>query len=210
MKALDLITTSLGRRDDKPNQELADEIIRSNRIDWVKELIENLYNKDKNIQSDCLKVLYEIGERGAAKMIEPYCSAFGELVEGKNNRLIWGAMIALDTIASVNPQGIYSLLPAIIGAIDKGSVITIDHGVSILAKLSAVPEYTETSFPLLLEQLRRCPPKQLPQYAEKSEIAVTNANKQQFIGLLEQRMNELDKDSQKKRIEKVVRKLNKP
>lgn len=207
MKALDLIATSLNRRDDIPNQELADEIIRSNRPEWVKELIENLNHKDKNIQSDCLKVLYEIGERGAAKMIEPYYAEFGKLIDGKNNRLVWGAMIALDTIASVNPGGIFSLLPAIMGAMDKGSVITIDHGVSILAKLAAVRKYAETAFPLLLEQLRKCPPKQLPQYAEKSAIAVAGANKQHFIGLLEQRMHELDNDSQKKRIERVLRKV---
>ncbi|MBN2272916.1 MAG: hypothetical protein JXR41_11950 [Bacteroidales bacterium] len=209
MKALDLISTSLNRRDDKPNQELADEIIRSDRSDWVKELAENLHNKDKNIRSDCLKVLYEIGERGAAKMIEPYVTEFGKLIEDKNNRLVWGAMIALDTIACVNKKIIYAILPSIVGAIDKGSVITIDHGVSILAKLSAVSEYSVTTFPLLMEQLRKCPPKQLPQYAEKAETAVNQANKKTFIGLLEQRMNELDKDSQKKRIEKVVRKVNK-
>lgn len=207
MKALDLIATSLNRRDDKPNQELADEIIKSKRTDWVKELVENLSNKDKNIQSDCIKVLYEIGERGAAELIAPYFFEFGKILEGKNNRLIWGAMIALDTIASVNPKGIYTLLSTVVKGIDKGSVITIDHGVSILAKLSAFSEYTNTTFPLLLEQLKKCPPKQLPMYAERSVVAVNKANKQQFIDLLVFRMTEMDKDSQKKRIEKVIKKL---
>jgi hypothetical protein len=209
MKALDLIATSLNRRDDKPNQELADEIIKMNRTEWIKELVESLNHKDKNIQSDCLKVLYEIGERGAATLIAPYYLEFGKLIEGKNNRLIWGAMIALDTVVNVNPQGIYTLLPIIIKGIDKGSVITIDHGVAILAKLSALSEYTDTAFPLLLEQLKKCPSKQLPMYAEKSEIAVDKTNRTQFVDLLIQRMKELDKDSQKKRIEKVINKVNK-
>ena len=151
MKAIDLLATSLNRGDDKPNQELAEGIIKANRTDWVKELVENLSNKDKNIQSDCIKVLYEIGERGAGSMIAPYYKTFGLLLESKNNRLVWGAMYALDSIASVNPSGINSILPAICKAIDKGSVITIDGGVSILAKLTAVKEYTETAFPLLLE-----------------------------------------------------------
>jgi tRNA-Thr(GGU) m(6)t(6)A37 methyltransferase TsaA len=208
MKALDLIATSLNRHDDKPNQALADEIIRTNRTGWVKELVENLNNKDKNIQSDCLKVLYEIGERGAAMLIEPYCQEFGKLIAGKNNRLIWGAMIALDTVASVNPRKVYTFLSGIMEAIDKGSVITVDHGVSILAKLSTVPDLAGNTFPLLLEQLRKCPPKQLPQYAEKSEIAVGKNHREQFIGLLESRLKELDKDSQKKRIEKVIRKVD--
>jgi hypothetical protein len=27
----------------------------------IKEIAENLWNKDKNIQADCIKVLYEVG-----------------------------------------------------------------------------------------------------------------------------------------------------
>ena len=181
MKAIDLIATSLNRRDNKPNQDLAVEIIQSKRNDWVKELIDNLQHKDKNIQSDCIKVLYEIGERGAAEMIAPYCKDFGKILSSKNNRLIWGAMTALDMITLVNPKGVNDLLPMIIQSIDKGSVITIDHGVGILAKLSGIAEYSDTAFPLLVEQLRKCPPKQLPMYSEKSLIAINSENQKQII-----------------------------
>jgi len=205
MNAINLLATSLNRGDDKPNQELADGIIQSNRTDWVQELVENLNNKDKNIQSDCIKVLYEIGARGAASMIAPYYKTFGDLLLSKNNRLVWGAMYALETITSVNPSDIYSILPAICKAIDNGSVITIDGGVSILAKLAAVKEYNETAFPLLLEQLNHCPTKQLPMYAEKSVKAINASNKNQFIDLLRERYSEMDKDSQKKRLDKVLK-----
>jgi hypothetical protein len=207
MNAIDLLATSLNRGDDKPNQELADGIIKSNRADWVKELVENLNNKNKSIQSDCIKVLYEIGERGSASMIAPYFKTFGNLLESKNNRLVWGAMYALDAITSISPSDIYSILPAICKAIGKGSVITIDGGVTILAKLAAVKEYTETAFPLLLEQLNRCPAKQLPMYAEKSVKAINVSNKSQFIDLLRQRYTEMDKDFQRKRLDKVLKSL---
>ncbi len=207
MNVIDLLATSLNRSDDKPNQDLADEIIKSKRTDWVKELIENLNSKDKNIQSDCIKVLYEIGERGAASMIALYFETFGNLLESKNNRLIWGAMYALDSIASVNPAEIFSILPAICKAIDHGSVITIDGGVSILAKLAAKSEYSETAFPLLFEQLKRCPAKQLPMYSEKSVKAINSGNKNQFISLLRDRYSEMEKDTQKKRLEKVLKSL---
>jgi hypothetical protein len=205
MNAIDLLATSLNRRDDKPNQELAGEIVQSNRADWVKELIENLHHKDKNIQSDCIKVLYEIGERGGASMIAPYYKTFGNLLESKNNRLVWGAMYALDTISAVNPANIFSILPAISKAIDNGSVITIDGGISILAKLAAIKEYSKTAFPLLFEQLKRCPVKQLPMYAEKTVKAIDIDNKNHFIHLLQHRYAEMDKDSQKKRIDKVLK-----
>jgi len=208
MKVIDLLATSLNRRDDKPNQHLAIEIIQSKRNDWVKELVENLNHQDKNIQSDCIKVLYEIGERGAADMIAPYYRDFGEILKSKNNRLIWGAMTALDMITSINKKGIHELLPLIISAMDKGSVITIDHGIGILAKLASMNEYSETAFPLLIEQLKRCPSKQLPMYAEKSFIAVNPDNKKQFIDLIQSRISEMEKDSQKERLNKVIKKLN--
>ena len=144
---------------------------------------------------------------GAAFLIAPYYKTFGNLLESKNNRLVWGAMYALDSIASVNPSDICSILPAICKAIDKGSVITIDGGVSILAKLAAVNEYTETAFPILLEQLKHCPAKQLPMYAEKSVKAINASNKSQFIYLIRGRYSEMDRDSQKKRLDKVLKNI---
>jgi hypothetical protein len=209
MTAIDLIATNLNKRDDKPNQELAVEIIQSKRKDWVKELVDNLQHKDKNIQSDCIKVLYEIGERGSADMIAPYCKDFGEILKSKNNRLIWGAMTALDMITLINPKWIYDLLSLIISTIDKGSVITIDHGVGILAKLSSIADYTDTTFPLLIEQLRKCPSKQLPMYAEKSMIAINLTNQKQFVDLIQSRLSEMDKDSQRLRLNKVITRLTK-
>jgi hypothetical protein len=209
MTAIDLLATSLNKRDDKPNQDLAIEIIKSQRNDWVKELVDNLQHKDKNIQSDCIKVLYEIGERGSADMIAPYCKDFGDILRSKNNRLIWGSMIALDMITLINPKGVYDLLSLIISTIDKGSVITIDHGVGILAKLSSIIDYNETTFPLLIEQLKKCPAKQLPMYAEKSMIAINPSNKNIFFDLILSRISDMDKDSQKIRLKKVITKLDK-
>jgi hypothetical protein len=209
MKAIDLLATSLNRRDDNPNQDLAIEIIKTKQDDWVKELVDNLKHKDKDIQSDCIKVLYEIGERGSADMIAPYCANFGDVLKSKNNRLVWGAMTALDMITMNNPKGIYDILPLIISAIDNGSVITIDHGVGVLAKLASFKDYNDTAFPLLIEQLKRCPSKQLPMYAEKSMIAINPVNQQQFVALIQSRISEMDKDSQIKRLNKVIKHISK-
>ena len=209
MKAIDLLATSLNKRDDKPNQDLAVEIIKDKRNDWVKELVENLKNKDKNIQSDCIKVLYEIGERGSADMIAAYTKDFGEVLQSKNNRLIWGAMIALDSISIINPKGVFDLLPLVIEAIDKGSVITIDHGVGILANLASFADFQNTTFPLLIEQLMKCPFKQLPMYAEKSIIAINSTNQYQFTELIQSRFSEMEKDSQKARLNKVIKRIQK-
>jgi hypothetical protein len=207
MKITELLASGLNRRDEEPNEALALEIIRTNRTDWVRELINHLNDKDKNIQSDCIKVLYEIGERGSPGLIAPYCKEFGVLLQSKNNRLVWGAMTALDTITPVNPEGVYELLPVIVQVIDKGSVITIDHGVGILSGLASFSAFSDTAFPLLMEQLKQCPIKQLPLYAEKSLIAIDTKKSYAFISLIESRLSETEKDSQKSRLLKVIRKI---
>jgi hypothetical protein len=207
MDAVKLLASSLGRRDDKPNQELAEKIIKSRRTGWVKELVYNLDSADKNIQSDCIKVLYEIGEQGSAKLISPYCADFGRLLANKNNRLVWGAMTALDSAATVDPAGVFRLLPQITAAVEEGSVITVDHGVSILSKLAGIKKYSAKVLPLLLKQLERCPAKQLPMYAEKSVAAVSSLSGGKILSLLQRRYAELENSSQKKRVEKVMAKI---
>jgi hypothetical protein len=116
-------------------------------------------------------------------------------------------MSALDTITLVNPKDIFSYLSKIIKAIDNGSVITIDHGVSILAKLVSMREYENIAIPLLIEQLKKCPSKQFPMYIEKSVIAINQYNQKEFANVIEARLPELEKDSQKKRIEKILKKF---
>src|SRR6185295_14992863 len=109
-----------GRRDEVPNQELAQQILKSRNSKAVKELVDNLTNKDKNIQSDCVKVLYEIGEH-QPELIADYDKEFLALLDSKNNRLVWGAMTALDYIASANPGRIHKSLAKILIVADRGS-----------------------------------------------------------------------------------------
>jgi len=44
-------------------------------------------------------------------------------------------------------------------------------------------------------------------YAEKSVKAITSQNKPTFINLIEKRYNEMEKDSQKKRLDKVLKSI---
>lgn len=72
MTIIDKLATALNRKDEGPNQELAKYIADRNDREAVKELVDNLYNRDKNIQSDCIKVLYEIGDLKPSLIVE-YC-----------------------------------------------------------------------------------------------------------------------------------------
>jgi hypothetical protein len=207
MSILKLLSSSLGVNNEIPNQKLAEEIATTNNSEAIKELVETLQSsKDKKQQSDCIKVLYETGYK-KPELIAHDLPVFVQFIKSKNNRLVWGAMIAIASIAKVKPNEVHTSLAEIMQAVDKGSVITKDCGVMILVQLASKQDFTKECFPLLMEQLKFCPAKQLPQYAEKSVIAISDSNKQAFVELLEKRMKELEKDSQKKRIEKVLRKL---
>ena len=130
MSALDKIAYALDRRDEVPNQELAKALAAKKDKKGIQEIADHLWDKDKNVQSDCLKVLYEVGFINPA-LIAPYTEDFIKLLSGKNNRLIWGAMIGLSTVADIRADIIFKHRAEIIEAMQAGSVITVDNAVSI-------------------------------------------------------------------------------
>lgn len=206
MSALDHISSALNRRDEVANQDLAAKIAKNKDTKAVGELIDGLSHKNKRTQSDCIKVLYEIGERNP-KLIAKYRDVFGKLLDCKNNRLIWGAMTALDHIAVTDPKGVLSMLGKICGTADTGSVITRDHAVGILTKLGQLKPYADICLPLLIKQLKVCPDNQLPMYAEMSVACAFGKHSDALIKVINDRLAKLPKDSQKKRVLKVLKQL---
>jgi len=202
------LATSLNRRDEVPNQELAKQIADNNDKEAVKELVENLNNKNKDIQSDCIKVIYEIGTLKPTLVAE-FVNELIALLDSKNNRLQWGAMTALNTITNENPKAIYAALAKISAVADKGSVITNDHCVGILIKLCATKEYADNAFSLLNERLLKSPTNQLPMYAENALPIINNTNRTVFINTLTSRLGEIEKDTKSQRVEKVIKKVSK-
>jgi len=207
MSVLNKLASALDRRDEVPNQELAQQIVTDNDTNAVKELVDNLKNKSKDIQNDCIKVLYEIGELKPA-LIADYGNNFVALLDSKNNRLQWGGMTALSSITSENPKAIYAVLAKIVAAADKGSVITKDYAVNILIKLCSIKEYADDAFSLLNEQLLHSPTNQLPMYAERAVPIINENNKKLFVRTLSSRLDEIEKDTKRKRVEKVIKKFS--
>jgi hypothetical protein len=209
MTVIDKLASSLNRRDEAPNQQLAMQIVDGNDEKAVEELVTNLTNKDRDIQSDCIKVLYEVGERNPA-LIARYAGAFYSLLDSKNNRLVWGGMSALDQIALASPRTIYGMLTKIVGSAEKGTVITRDHAVGILIKLGSLPQYREAVIPLLIEQLKRSPTNQLPMYSENLVPIVTEKNRAAIVRVLASRLDDIPKVAKRKRVERVIAKLKRP
>ena len=92
-------------------------------------------------------------------------------------------------------------------ATDHGSVITRDNAVNILINLAATPEYMKVVFPLLIEQILKSAGNQLPMYAERMLLIINEQNKKGFIEALYSRLDDLEKESKRIRVEKVIKKL---
>jgi hypothetical protein len=206
MSALAQLATSLGRADELPNIALAERIVLDKDVPAVRELVEILNGKDKALKSDALKALYEVGYR-SPELIAPFIAQFKNLLANPDNRLVWGAMCAIDGIATIKPDVVYMILPQIMAAVDRGTVITRDHAVKTLAKLAAQERFARTAMPLLLEQLRTAPLNQLPMYAELAAAVVLPQDTTTMRAILETRLPELPNEAKKKRVEKALRKL---
>lgn len=207
MSIINQLAGAQGHRDDALNIQLAADIASAGRTDAIAELVENLYHPDKNVQSDCIKVLYETGYL-APELLVPHWEAFTGLLTSRNNRMVWGAMIALSCIAPHCHALLFGALHIIISAMEKGSVITMDAGVSVLAVLSSYPEYYDTTFPHLSGQLLHCPIKQLPAYIEKSLVCITARNKDIMLSIIRNRQPECERASQRQRLDKLAGKID--
>jgi len=204
---IELLASSLGRGDEEPNIRLAESIVKTKDEGAVHILVDQL--KNKSVQNDCIKVLYEIGHRNPS-LISPYLEDFTGHLQSSNNRLQWGAMAALDCITEIIPLSIHKQLSPILSAADSGSVITRDHAVNILIKLCRYDTYHDQTWPLLMEQLSTSPVNQLPMYAERILPVVKSPDKDDFEQVLRTRMEDVHKESKRRRIEKVISKINKP
>lgn len=205
MSVLEKLSSAQGRRDEIPNQELARELARKRDKRSIAEIAANLSNKNQRIQNDCIKVLFEAGEIEPT-LISDYAPLFLRLLSSRNTRLVWGSMTALAPIAKIRAKDIIANLGAIENAFKRGSVIAVDSGVRVLARAaSANTEYNRKIFPFLLDHLKHCRPKEVPQHSDSTLPAVTRANKKKFIAVLNARIDILT-PGQAARVRKVIEK----
>jgi len=203
MSVLQRLASFQNKRDNVPNQELAIDLVKKNDREGIREIAENLNNPDKKIQSDCIKVLYETGYI-KPELISDYADVFIGLLKSINNRLVWGGMIALSTVASIKPKTVFNNLDEIMDAIEKGSAITRDSGIKALALAASSDESGHSKiFPLLMNHLLTCRPKEIPMHAEYIMPAVKKNNRSEFVDILRARIKLL-KPSQFKRIKKIL------
>ena len=204
MPVLSKLACMRNRKDEEPNKDLARELVEKCDVEGIGEIAENLLNKDKRIQTDCLSVLEQVGLL-SPELIEDYVSDLLKLIFNKNNRLVWAAMINLALIAGRKPEEIFDQFEDIVTVIERGSVITKDNGIKTLAIVASTKsEYNEAIFPFLLEQLKNCRPKSVPQYAESIRSAVLPGNQNRYIDVIKKRFDTL-LSAQQRRVQKLLK-----
>ncbi len=202
------LSSTTGKRSKAVHKGFAQDIAAQNDIESIRELVGLLASRDRNIQSDVIEVLYETGYL-KPDLISDHHAIFSELLSHKNNRLVWGAMIALSCISKTAPEIVFASLPMIQKAVDNGTVITKDAGVAVYANLATVKKQRSDVLPLLFNELRKCPDKQLAQYAEKSVTAMDKEVKGIFLDIINSRLKTIEKASQIKRVTRVRKAVEK-
>ena len=213
MSILNRLAHFQNRRDEEPNLILARELAAARDTAGIRELAENLENANAEVQSDCIKVLYEIGALEPG-LIAGYAGDFLKLLGSKNNRLVWGGMTALSAalapntvagVAEVSAAELFQSWLTLRDAVETGSVITADQGILALARLAASDAARRKAiFPYLLKHLATCRPTDVPQRAEKIAAAMDAGNRAAFVAALEKRLPELSA-AQVARVKKVIK-----
>jgi len=203
MSVLTKLASARNRKDEEPNKDLGKELVENRDIAGIQEVAENLWNEDRRVQTDCLSVLEQVGLL-EPELIEDYVSDFIQLIFSKHNRLVWSAMINLALIADRKPQVIFERYEDLVKVIESGSVITKDNGIKALAKVASTnSDYQQVIYPFLMEQLKSCRSKSVPQYAQSIRIAINSENQEQYLKVLNERYETLS-TAQQRRLKKLL------
>lgn len=200
------LSSSSAQRSEDANIHLAKEIVNKNDSEAVLSLTSLLNTGTTAVKHSCMKTLYEIGAL-KPELISIHKDVFPPLLKSKSNRLQWGAMTAIASFTALEQTWVYQNLSQIMEACDKGSVITRDSTVQILLRLAGTSGYYNDAVRLLFEILLKSPVNQVPMYAERLFPIITGESKEEFASILTARLTDVEKESKRKRINKVLQKL---
>ena len=103
---LDQLACRLGVNSEEPNIALAIALCDTKDSSAISKIVDGLQSRDTAVANGCIKVLYEIGY-SCPEVVSEYTSQFLRLLHSKNNRLVWGGMIALAQTAHLNPTVVF-------------------------------------------------------------------------------------------------------
>lgn len=198
MGAFDRIATNLGRRDEEPNKELAAELAAQSDDAGIAEIVAHLGDRNQSIAGDCIGVLYHIGYLMPA-LIASYLNTFVALLKSPQNRMIWGAMIAIWTITPVRPSAVFRSTAPILAAMEAGTVITRISGIKILGALCACHDGARRVMaPIVLESIRNSRAVDLATTIETAAPGLAVSHAAEFLEVIGQRLPHASRGQQKR------------
>lgn len=207
MSVLDRLARAMDRNDERPNVELAEDLAASGDKAAIAELAGTLDAAPVAVQNDALKVLYEIGAR-RPELVAPHLDAVLPLLSSRNNRNVWGALKAIETIAPLRPDKVGAAINDVLAAADRSSVIAKDAANGILALLIAAGQ-TKQLLPVALERLGHAAPNQFPTYAEQIGAVIDKPHSARLIEIIENRLPRVAGTAKQARLRKLLRRLAK-
>ncbi len=193
-------------RNETPNKELAAELAETGSKEGIREISKYMYDKNKSIASDCISVLYTIGYTNP-ELIQDYVGDFLGFLESKINRMVWGSMIGLSTIAQFKPETIYKNIDLILKTIKEGSLITEVWGIQILVNLSLCsPKYKNDLRLVLFDYLEKCRPIDFAKRIETILPIIESPEENEIIDrIIDMKIPELS-EAQRKKLKTVLKK----
>ena len=204
MGVRDRLAGALGRNDERPNVALAEQLAAAEDRDGIAELAAALGDPDVAVRNDAIKVLYEIGDR-RPDLVAPHLQAFFGLLGANNNRSVWGALSAVETVTQLAPDAVAAQLDAVLAAADRSSVIAKDKLMAILSKLAQAGQGSARS--ILLDRLARSAVNQLPMYAELAAQAVGLREAPRLRSIILSRLEGIEQPAKRRRLERVLKRL---
>ena len=166
MDLINHLSSVQGRRDQGPNRELARKIADNSDTESLTKLLDILTETTNvKIQQDILLTLAALCDNKPEMLVSKIRELWPFMMD-KDNRSVFATMIIFSHLVKFQPDFFAHRLILIIETMDKGSVVTRDHGFKILLQLYEHDPY-HTELPMLiLEQIMLAPANQLGQYAE--------------------------------------------
>ncbi len=206
MNIVDRFSSSLDQRDQGPNEVIAQQVADENNLTLLGEVIQVIHSSASvRIKNDAVMVLMALSRINAAHLKE-YVDLLVGILTSKSNRQVFGGMIALANVTPLVRDKVQPHLSIILEAMDRGTVVTRDHGFTILTELYQIDQ-TGDLLALIHEQLLSAPPNQVGQYTEKFMAVVKKGDVPIFIEALEVRSGELTNEHHRKRLGKNMKKL---
>jgi hypothetical protein len=206
ISVVDQILATIDSPTEAPSSQIAQRIANAQDPVSLEGIFALLSHANKKVQRNAMRVIYKLSKMDAV-LLKPHLEALFDLLNSKQNRMVWSAMISIDSLTEVMPVQVYERLETILTVVNKGSVIVKDHTVGVLTQLAAHPQYHEEAMILLLDLSKDAPVNQFPTYCERIASTISPDFVEEFKLLILSRLEEMNTERKSIRLQSVLKKL---